>query len=59
GDDLLMKSLSEVSGTGRIILSAAKEFEAAKEDDTLKHGVFTNFLMKDNKHHTDLIMNAP
>ncbi len=46
GDDLLMKSLSEVSGTGRIILSAAKEFEAAKEDDTLKHGVFTNFLME-------------
>ena len=46
GDDLLTRSLSEASGTGRIILSATKEFEVAKEDQDLKQGVFTHYLLE-------------
>jgi len=41
--DELEKSL-ESSGEGTIVLSASKEFEVSKEDEALKHGVFTYYL---------------
>lgn len=43
GDELLEKSL-ELLGEGTIILSASRDFEPSKEDETLKHGVFTYYL---------------
>jgi tetratricopeptide (TPR) repeat protein len=43
GDELLEKSLESI-GEGTIILSASRDFEPSKEDETLKHGVFTYYL---------------
>lgn len=36
-------------GSGKIIFGACEEYEVAKEDDNLKHGIFTYFLLKNLK----------
>lgn len=40
-------------GKGRIILSASGANELAKEDDQLKHGIFTYYLLKGLKGDAD------
>jgi len=42
----LKEILARASGSGTIILSASSEFDVAKEDEKLEHGVFTHYLIE-------------
>ncbi|AKB23789.1 serine/threonine kinase [Methanosarcina sp. MTP4] len=42
----LKKILARSSGSGTAILSASSEFDVAKEDEKLEHGVFTHYLVE-------------
>ena len=42
----LKEILARSSGSGTVILSASSEFDVAKEDEKLEHGVFTHYLVE-------------
>lgn len=42
----LKEILASSSGSGTVILSSSSEFDIAKEDEKLEHGVFTHYLIE-------------
>lgn len=42
----LKEILARSSGSGTVILSASSEFDVAKEDEQLEHGIFTYYLIE-------------
>lgn len=46
----LKEILARSSGSGTVILSSSSEFDIAKEDEQLEHGVFTHYLIEGLKN---------
>ncbi|AKB48930.1 serine/threonine kinase [Methanosarcina sp. Kolksee] len=42
----LKETFAKASGSGTVLLSASSEFDVAKEDEKLEHGVFTHYLIE-------------
>lgn len=40
------ENLEAASGSGKIILTSSMKYQTSKEDEKLKHGVFTNYLLE-------------